>query len=147
MNIKEIALMVARNMADFPIEHEPYEYQIKFAKALIAELQKQNEPVGYFYHAMGGILPATAGYEHDDEVFPLFTFPPIPEPKWRSIESAPKVGAHLAWEDGKRPYVIVWLDADHPDADGAGWYEHWNFDPVNPTHWLPLPEAPKGEEK
>lgn len=45
MNIKEIALKIARNMADFPIEHKPYEYQIKFAEALVAELAKENEPV------------------------------------------------------------------------------------------------------
>lgn len=73
------------------------------------------------------------------------------EPQWQPIETAPKTGAHLAIDIpndcGRRPYVIVWLDADHPDADGAGWYEHWSFDPVGPTHWLPLPAAPKGEVK
>ena len=48
MNIKERALKIARSMADFPIEHEPYEYQIKFAEALVAELAKENEPVYAF---------------------------------------------------------------------------------------------------
>lgn len=72
-------------------------------------------------------------------------------PEWFPIETAPKVGAHLACElpnkNDRRPYVIVWLDADHPDAEGAGWYEHWNFDPVEPTHWRPLPATPKGEKE
>ena len=67
--------------------------------------------------------------------------------QWQPIETAPKIGANLAWQEGKRPYVMVWLGADHPDADGAGWYEHWTFDPVEPTHWMPLPDAPTTEVK
>lgn len=68
--------------------------------------------------------------------------------EWQPIETAPKIGAHLAIDIpndcARRPYVIVWLDADHPNANGAGWYEHWSFDPVEPTHWMPLPKAPNG---
>lgn len=63
--------------------------------------------------------------------------------EWQPIETAPKDGrGFLAYEKDKRPFVALWLDAEHPDVDEAGWYEHWNFDPVEPTHWMPLPEPP-----
>lgn len=89
------------------------------------------------------------------QIIPLERFAAAVEancvPQWQPIETAPKIGAHLAFElnseIGRRPYVIVWLDADHPDADGAGWYEHWNFDPVEPTHWMPLPSSPVPKEE
>ena len=72
----------------------------------------------------------------------LFTFHPAAQvPGWQPIETAPKNGRHLAVMKTGAMSVIVWLDADHPDADGEGWYEHWNFDPVEPTHWMPLPAA------
>lgn len=63
---------------------------------------------------------------------------------WRPIETAPKWGSsrHLAVMKNGTMAIIVWLDADHPDVDEAGWYEHWGFDPVEPTHWMPLPMAP-----
>lgn len=63
--------------------------------------------------------------------------------KWQPIETAPKIGKHLATMKNGAVSVIVWLDADHPDADEAGWYEHWHFDPVEPTHWQRLPAQPK----
>lgn len=63
--------------------------------------------------------------------------------EWQPIETAPKTGRHLARMKDGAMSVIVWLSADHPDADGAGWYEHWQFDPVEPTHWMPLPQPPK----
>lgn len=63
--------------------------------------------------------------------------------EWQPIETAPKDGAFLACEENKRPYVALWLGMDHPRVDESGWYEHWTFDPVNPTHWMPLPAPPK----
>lgn len=63
--------------------------------------------------------------------------------EWQPIETAPKDGTRfLVVEATKRPFVALWLDADHPDVDDAGWYDHWNFDPVSPTHWKPLPKPP-----
>ena len=70
--------------------------------------------------------------------------------EWQPIETAPKTGqAFLAapTRDHARPFVALWLDENHPDADGAGWYDHWNFDPVEFTHWMPLPEMPGKETK
>jgi len=103
--------------------------------AVLAKLREQ-EPVGEVVsnHQVG---------MYDE--FPIGTLlyanpAPIPE-GWQPIETAPKVGCHLAFDSRPHthPYVIVWLDAEHPDADEAGWHEHWSFDPVEPTHWMPLP--------
>ena len=101
-----------------------------------------HSPVDMWDYHYGKLLEAypddlSALRAHDEKLLAPY--------QWQPIETAPKVGAHLAYTKGnnrnQRPYVIVWLDADHPDADGAGWYEHWNFDPVEPTHWMPLPST------
>lgn len=150
MNIKEIALKLSdKTSRDMNMCYLNKEWIVAFSEALIAEIQKQNEPV-----ATREWNDKTARYDFNtdgnNEEY-LYAFPPSPEQQWQPIETAPKTGAHLAIDIpndcGRRPYVIVWLDADHPDADGAGWYEHWSFDPVEPTHWLPLPAAPKGKVK
>ena len=73
--------------------------------------------------------------------------PPVSEDRWQSIETAPKYGRFLAVLPSGVMTVVVWLEASHPDADGEGWYEHWKFDPVAPTHWMPLPKAPEMEGK
>ena len=72
--------------------------------------------------------------------------PPVSEDRWLPIETAPKYGRFLAVMPSGMMSVIVWLEASHPDADGEGWYEHWKFDPVDPTHWMPLPKAPTMQE-
>lgn len=75
----------------------------------------------------------------------LHPAPAVPE-GWQPIETAPKTGRHLAVMRNGVISVILWLNADHPYADESGWYEQWNFDSVEPTHWMPLsaaPEAPK----
>ena len=72
--------------------------------------------------------------------------PPVSEDRWQPIETAPKYGRFLAVMPSGVMSVIVWLEASHPDADGEGWYEHWKFNPVDPTHWMPLPKAPTMQE-
>ena len=67
--------------------------------------------------------------------------------KWQPIETAPKIGRCLATMKTGAISVIVWLDADHPAVDEAGWYEHWHFDPVEPTHWMPLPKPAQRLER
>ena len=85
--------------------------------------------------------------------------------QWRDIETAPKDGTevfifHKGWEQSP---VAKW--GDYPgnpvvnqrneDCDMEGWIFHEWFTPGNedgflgwdddemPTHWMPLPEAPK----
>ena len=81
MTIKEIALKIARSMADFPIEHEPYEYQIKFAEAIVAELAKENEPVVWYdgnkFYA--NEESASMGCADMANLNPLYLLPPTAE--------------------------------------------------------------------
>lgn len=73
--------------------------------------------------------------------------------KWQPIETAPKDGTRiLGWIpdlDVDFPYI------DIPGAATISWdqvYSCWEVDPAetweyspekrNPTHWMPLPEAP-----
>lgn len=58
--------------------------------------------------------------------------------EWREIKTAPKDGTWILGLDSGEVWQIYWDGADwcHNDYDNA-YYE--------PTHWLPLPEAPKVE--
>ena len=100
MNIKEIALKVARSMADFPIEHEPYEYQIKFAEALVAELAKENEPVAWYdgnkFYA--NEESASMGCADMANLNPLYLLPPTAEQiEQETAEACAKVCANLTY--------------------------------------------------
>lgn len=85
-------------------------------------------------------------------------------PEWQPIETAPESGPFLVYGgmfrselyadsktreavkvSGRAPYImfhnkgeILFYVAD------ANYHEVWV---VNPTHWMPLPEAPQGDEK
>jgi hypothetical protein len=69
--------------------------------------------------------------------------------EWRPIETAPKDGVPiLAWAPGwDTPDVVWWQRADHLGLSD-GWYDGMtdNFGdpcgPVEPTHWVPLPDLP-----
>ena len=89
-----------------------------------------------------GTPRAFDNYAHDKRFAEDSPTPPVSEDRWLPIETAPKYGRFLAVMPSGVMSVIVWLEASHPDADGEGWYEHWKFDPVDPTHWMPLPKAP-----
>ena len=57
--------------------------------------------------------------------------------KWQPIETAPTDGTEiLGWCDGCCFVIEYWLDA---------WREIWGLGRVDVTHWMPLPEPPKGE--
>jgi hypothetical protein len=70
---------------------------------------------------------------------------------WRSIETAPRDGTLILgccrgpekWSD-----VGFWHDGSQNYRQTAGWYEEcYRGDlltarPVQPTHWMPLPEPP-----
>lgn len=137
---------------------------IEFSRRFLDKIEEQSEPVAWITKAdveamCKGYcitLPARAmridpSYP-EGEVLHLYLHPPKPDTEemaaiakveWQPIETAPKIGRHLATMKNGTVSVIVWLDADHPDADEAGWYEHWHFDPVVPTHWMPIPAPPK----
>lgn len=63
---------------------------------------------------------------------------------WQDICYAPKDGTRILICDCRGGMTTaVWLDAEHPDADEAGWYEVWSHGPVNPEYWMPLPPKPQ----
>lgn len=93
-----------------------------------------------------GTPRAFDNYAHDKQFSEDSPTPPVSEDRWLPIETAPKYGRILAVMPSGAMSVIVWLEASHPDADGEGWYEHWKFDPVDPTHWMPLPKSPAMQE-
>ena len=77
------------------------------------------------------------------KVEPLYSAPTIPE-GWQPIETAPKeVSCLVVGESGN-----VWVAKYTYAGPRAG--ERWNALglgrlPFSPTHWMPLPAAPKGE--
>ena len=69
------------------------------------------------------------------------------EPQWQPIETAPKDGTQYLACDGKK----MWTRNQPPNCYAGDW--EWNqnrtqwrghADGLNPTHWMPLPAAPKG---
>lgn len=92
MDIKEIALKVAEETdAKYPWNMNQDKWIVVFAAALLAEVQKQNEPVGYVAH--GSTMPRNSrvfegcsilSKEDADEYMPecittLYAFPPSVE--------------------------------------------------------------------
>ena len=57
---------------------------------------------------------------------------------WQPIETAPMDGTNVLVTDGEG-VDIGWHDEfDAADDPWCGWIKH-------PTHWMPMPEPPKGE--
>lgn len=72
---------------------------------------------------------------------------------WRLIDSAPKSPVRDGRPQGIYLLGYCWDEAVHPSAhiciiwweplkDGGGWWSDGGDNPVKPTHWMPLPEAP-----
>lgn len=70
---------------------------------------------------------------------------------WQDIESAPKDGTVLLLADGEM--VLRGSFKEDYLTEEMGWFdEHWDdystgstYTPLNPTHWQPLPQPPKGQ--
>lgn len=64
--------------------------------------------------------------------------------EWQPIDTAPKDGTTILAVDGDVIAVVWWSVACDPaqwrDFGGLG---AGGIDPFEPTHWMPLPEAPK----
>lgn len=60
---------------------------------------------------------------------------------WQPIETAPRDGTEvLVWdEDGPDFFLGHW------DLSFRSWLSDY-FDEISPTHWMPLPPAPKEGE-
>lgn len=64
--------------------------------------------------------------------------------EWQPIETAPKDGTKvLLWDDGVT--IGEWSENVHPWNDGNWWVEGGQVTTQTATHWMPLPEPPKGD--
>jgi hypothetical protein len=90
----------------------------------------------------------------------------LAQDSWQPIATAPKTGrkvilSYLNRHSLPRTVMARWVtDEEAAETDGegvgleAGWYEcidNWDYTEVaiyegEPTHWMPLPEAPRKEE-
>ncbi len=62
------------------------------------------------------------------------------EPNWQPISTAPRDRPIIGyWRGYKRPCVMWWNFADQA-------WESWADRREDPSHWLPLPEAPDNRE-
>ena len=66
---------------------------------------------------------------------------------WQPIETAPKDGTKiLVCHIHYYSPITAWWSSYHPNAKGKEtWREDGSNYKLNPTHWMPLPEAPKME--
>lgn len=67
--------------------------------------------------------------------------------QWRPIEAAPKDGTPLLllWPDAAEKMAVMWWDGY---CEGwMGYYDGINPGQMPPTHWMPLPPPPAGEQE
>lgn len=136
MDIKEIALKVAEETdAKYPWNMNQDKWIVVFAAALLAEVQKQNEPVGYVAH--GSTMPRNSrvfegcsilSKEDADEYMPecittLYAFPPSVE----AIEN--KVAEACALQVATET-KFHWLDAARvaKEIRSGEWRKHMKGD-------------------
>jgi len=69
---------------------------------------------------------------------------------WQPIETAPKDGTLVLTWSARLCCVARWKDYErepykpHPSYRWYGWIDGYDGEDIpDPTHWMPLPEAPK----
>lgn len=63
--------------------------------------------------------------------------------EWKNIATAPKDGtSFIAWEKGYAVSISSW-DKFHDGGAGGFRNSHHGH---RPTHWMPLPQPPKGDD-
>lgn len=67
--------------------------------------------------------------------------------QWRPIETAPKDGTPLLllWPDAAEKMAVMWWD--EYVENWLGYYDGINPGYQPPTHWMPLPPPPAGEQE
>lgn len=60
--------------------------------------------------------------------------------EWKPIKTAPKERTVIlaAWDYGS------WFIQPAKFFNGE-WVHGWDHDPIDPTHWMPLPKPPKSD--
>ena len=93
---------------------------------------------------------ASSGWKDRDKLAAMLVAaptPPVSEDRWQPIETAPKDGIEvwcfngehcvMRWISGEGYALWVYVDPLLSDADP---------EPEQPSHWMPLPEAPAMQE-
>jgi len=167
MNQLQTVLDALADAGDY-IESDKHEALRQEAIAIVKQMM-QADPVAWRYdlatylegdvrgrnwrEAFSGQKPNMPWLTKD--VTPLFPAPRA-VPAWLPIESAPKDGTDILVMymhiDTQIVHNAFWLGDEDYDTDPSGWwtYEHSEVsrllldDWMTPTHWMPLPAAPKG---
>lgn len=64
--------------------------------------------------------------------------------EWQPIETAPKDGTRIIfWGPNLAVAEGEWLSGKWAGHPTEGWYRTNQSPRVRPTHWMPLPDAPK----
>jgi len=64
--------------------------------------------------------------------------------KWETIETAPKDGTYVLVYHHRWNSVTKDMEIAHWRSDQGGWMTNESFN-MQPSHWMPLPDQPKGE--
>ena len=67
--------------------------------------------------------------------------------EWQPVKTAPRDGTYILIFDGETVILARWSEVCPSDREKGwpdGWYDVGTF-LYAATHWMPLPEPPKGE--
>ncbi len=62
--------------------------------------------------------------------------------EWHPIETAPKDGTKVLLSNSEDVFSGCWVEST---LRGFEWWSGEQGGTVKPTHWMPLPEPPKGD--
>jgi len=155
--------MTINNLGD-PTRETNYKLSVTAIAALKEAIAKQGEPVATLHvtmetHDMGQSLapnpPFKCAIAYASKVaidmplgkHKLYTSAPTIPEGWQPIETAPKDGTEIiAWGEHLGHLVVGWDDTTQgPDFNWAT-ADGLNYHKDAFAYWMPLPEAPKGEQ-
>lgn len=137
---------------DGEFDYEPDEWQAwtHEAKAAIAAMTVQAEPVAWRYERTDGFVILVSKRYTDQHPkgdgwteTPLYAHPPAPQ--WQGIESAPpppNTRVLLAWRDWRDGKWLIEA-APYETGERVGPYSNVSRH-GSATHWMPLPTPPAG---
>ncbi len=120
----------------------------EYAEWTLDYMRSQQEPEVFAFRGRDGVLqsPSVTMHSAGMECFYAHPIPSAPAvPEWQPIETAPKDGTSVLgyWLGGKHDCAIHAVKFHK----GRWWEPNEDFRLSEPTHWMPLPDAPSTEKK